>query len=285
MKRSPSFNNKPTLYLVATPIGNIEEISSRALKILEETDYIAAEDTRVSGKLLYLIGIKNKKFISCQKYNENSKTNEIIDLIKKGFKVAYLSDAGMPCISDPGSILVKECIKNDINVSPISGPSACLDALIMSGLDTTHFYFHGFLKVKETEKENELISLKNKVETLIFYEAPHRIDKTLNSLYKILGNRNACIIRELTKVHEEAIRGTLEEFISLDKNTLIGEMVIVVEGNKLEDKKEFSDKEIIDEINNQIKTGLTKKEAIIKVSKLLNLSKNSVYSIYHQNNK
>lgn len=283
MNRELNFSSKkPLLYLIPTPIGNIKEMSNRAIDIIKEVDYIVCEDTRVSSKLLNILGIK-KKFISCHEHNETEVSKEIIKLLKDGFKVAYMSDAGMPCISDPGYILVNECLKNDINVSPISGPNAGLNALIASGLPTEHFYFHGFLSSKESVRKEELRRLHNKEETLIFYEAPHRIDKTLKDMHEILGNRKACIAREISKIHEEFIRGNLEDFLLLDKSTLIGEMVIIVEGNNQEIADMMEPKEIIALIRNFIDTGMSTKDAIKKVSELTSINKNKIYSLYHNN--
>lgn len=283
MKRDSNFNNKkPILYLIPTPIGNVSEFSPRAVAIVKDMDYIVAEDTRVSRKLLTMFGIK-KNFISCHEHNEREVAAEIISLIKAGKKVAYMSDAGMPCISDPGCILVKECILNDINVSPISGPNAALDALIASGLNTKHFYFHGFLNAKESARKDELRNLIKREETLIFYEAPHRIDKTLKSMLDILGNRRACIAREITKIHEEFIRGNLEEFIEINKENLKGEMVIIVEGYNNEISTKLEPNEIINLIRSFQNMGMSTKDAIVKTSQLLNISKNKVYALYHNN--
>jgi len=283
MNRNSSFkSNKPLLYLIPTPIGNLDEISNRALKIINEMDYIFAEDTRVTNKLLNLCGIK-KHLISCHEHNEKIACKEAIKLLKEGYKVAYMSDAGMPCISDPGYILVKECLLNDINVSSISGPNAALNALIASGLDSNHFYFHGFLDAKESVRKEELRNLLKRKETLIFYEAPHRIDKTLKSLFDIFGSRKACIAREITKMHEEYIRGNLEEFQTLDKESLIGEMVIVVEGCNEEISAMPEEKDIVNLIRNFENMGMSTKDAIKKASELLNLPKNKIYSLYHRN--
>lgn len=284
MVRSSNFTSKkPILYLIATPIGNLKEITTRAQEILNQMDYVFCEDTRVANKLLNLCGITKKKLISCHEHNEMSATTELIKLLKDGFKVAYISDAGMPCISDPGYLLVKECINQDINVSPISGPNAALDALIASGLPCEHFYFHGFLNAKDNVKKEELRTLYKKRETLIFYEAPHRIDKTLKCLYEIFGSRKACIAREITKLHEEFIRGNLEEFLSLDMNSLKGEMVIIVEGCNEEIEKMPDEKKAIDLVKNFVNMGMSTKDAIKKASDLLNLPKNKIYSLYHSN--
>ena len=208
-------SNKPLLYLVPTPIGNLQEVSPRTIEVLSTVDLIACEDTRVTGKLLSLLGIK-KDLISLREHNEVSVSKELIDRIKNGLKVAYVSDAGYPCISDPGSKLVKICLENDINIAPISGPNAALNALVASGLCEDHFYFHGFLNAKESVRLEELRELANRKETLIFYEAPHRIIKTLESMYEIFGDRKACLARELTKKHEEFIRLGLKGLSELD---------------------------------------------------------------------
>lgn len=246
MKRSLSFQDtKPLLYLVATPIGNLKEFSPRAIETLQKSDIIACEDTRNTAKLLSFFKIE-KKLISLREHNEVSVSLEVVKLLKSGIKVAYVSDAGFPAISDPGEILVQKCLENDINVSVVGGSNALLVALVASGLSTEHFYFHGFLKAKKSEREKELIKLKEKEETLIFYESPHRIIETLKSMLNLFGNRKAVIARELTKVHEEYIRANLSELISADKDSLKGEMVIVVDGNSSM-IPEISDKEILEE--------------------------------------
>lgn len=284
MKRNQSFNSKhPILYLIGTPIGNMQELSQRAIKTMNEMDYIVAEDTRVSAKLLALNNIK-KPLISCHEHNEASASKEIVKLLKEGKKIAYMSDAGMPCISDPGYLLVKECILNDINISPISGPNAALDALIASGLPSEHFYFHGFLNAKQSVRKEELRRLYLKKETLIFYEAPHRISKTLKDLLEILGKRKAVIARELTKIHEEFIRGNLEELVNIDVTTLKGEMVIIVEGHNDEQEKIPGPKDIINLVRNFQNMGMSTKDAIKKASELLSLPKRDVYNLYHRQN-
>lgn len=279
MKKDKSFVGESPLYIIATPIGNLDEFSNRALEIVKECDYIACEDTRVSGKLLSFFNIK-KPLISCHEHNEMEASSKIIDLIKSGNRVAFMSDAGYPCVSDPGNRLIKTAIENDIKVSVISGPNALLNALVMSGLDTSKFYFHGFLSPKEKQRENELLSIKDKEETIIFYEAPHRIIDTLKSLCKVLGDRKVSICRELTKVHEEVIRGTLTELVSLDKEELKGEMVIVIEGNKESSDIVFDEKDLVEMVNKYIKDGLTKKDAIKKVSEATNVNKNKIYNLF-----
>ena len=274
MTRNKSFdNNQPILYLIATPIGNLKEMSPRALEIIEGMDIIAAEDTRNAFSLLANYGIK-KELFSLREHNEKEASQYLLMRIKDGKKIAYMSDAGYPGISDPGYLLVQEMIKNDIAVSTISGSCAFINALVASGLDTKHFYFHGFLSAKESEAKEELLSLESKKETLIFYEAPHRILKTLNQVRDVLGNRNACLARELTKINEEYIRGTLDELISIDESTLRGEMVLIVEGNKKEEC--VDDQKIIARVTYFVELGLSQKDAINVVSEEYNVNKNYV---------
>ena len=281
--RSLNFeSDKPILYLVATPIGNLQEVSPRTIETLSSVDLIACEDTRVTGKLLSLLGIK-KDLVSLREHNEVSVSKEIATKIKNGLKVAYLSDAGYPCISDPGSKLVKVCLENDINVSPISGPNAALNALVASGLCEDHFYFHGFLNARESVRKEELRELSIKKETLIFYEAPHRISKTLSLMYEVLGDRKACLARELTKKHEEFIRCGLKELSEIDPETLKGEMVIVVEGKNGEEKPIISNADIVNMVKSMIDSGLSTKDAIKKVSELTKINKNTIYKVYHLN--
>ena len=279
--RSQNFNSdKPLLYLVATPIGNLSEMSPRAIETLQNADIIACEDTRVTGKLLGFFNIK-KPLVSLREHNEVSEAGKLITRILAGEKVAYASDAGYPCISDPGAKLVQLALQNGINVSTISGPNAGLNALVASGLDTSHFYFHGFLNAKECVARNELQEMIKRKETIILYEAPHRIMKTLNMLFEILGDRQVCLARELTKQHEEFIRGTLSELVELDPTTLKGEMVLIVEGRKDEVKPDLNNEEIYQMVKNFVGMGMSTKDAIKRVSEITEISKNQVYKIYH----
>lgn len=281
MKRSKSFeNDNNLLYLVASPIGNMSEVSQRTISILNDVDVVAAEDTRNTGSLLSKLGIK-KELFSLREHNENEASLHLIRLIKEGKKVAYLSDAGYPGISDPGYLLVQNALKEDIRISTISGPSAFINALVASGLETKHFYFHGFLPAKDGEAKKELLSLVNKEETIIFYEAPHRIIKTLNNIYEILGDRKAVIARELTKINEEYIRGQLSELITLDETSLKGEMVVLIEGNK--QIEVISDDEIINKINLLRENGLSNKGITDKISKETNCPKNRIKKLVLEN--
>ena len=274
MKRVKSFNNThPVLYLIATPIGNLGEFSPRAIEIINEMDLIAAEDTRNSSDLLHKFNIK-KNFVSLREHNEVEASTKLIEEIKTGKKVAYMSDAGYPGISDPGYILTKMCVENDIAVSVISGSSAFINALVSSGLDTGHFYLHGFLSSKENEARSELEVLKNKQETLCFYESPHRIKTTLKVMLDVLGDRKASLQRELTKLNEEKIYASLSELASIDESTLKGEMVIIVEGNKNEE--EFTDEDVLNKVNYFINKGMSKKDAIDVVSDIYKIRKNRI---------
>jgi 16S rRNA (cytidine1402-2'-O)-methyltransferase len=274
MKRNKSFNNSlPTLYLIATPIGNLGEFSPRAIEVINECDFVAAEDTRNTLDLLRKFNIK-KPCVSLREHNEIEASQKIISEVKNGKKVAYMSDAGYPGISDPGYLLTKLCIENDVAVSVVSGSSAFINALVSSGLDTSHFYFHGFLSPKENEAREELKSIKNKQETLCFYESPHRIKQTLSLLFEVLGDRKVSLQRELTKLNEEKIYGTLSELKEIDESTLKGEMVIIVDGNK--NTGSIEDEEIINEVNYFISKGLSKKDAIEVVSDLFGVRKNHI---------
>ena len=277
MTRNKSFNNGPLLYLVATPIGNLKEISKRALDVFAESDIIAAEDTRNTYSLLANYGIK-KDLFSLREHNEKEASEHLISLIKQGKKVAYVSDAGYPGISDPGYLLVQTAIANDINVSVVSGSSAFLTALIASGLETEHFYFFGFLSKKGNEGKASLEALKDREETLIFYESPHHIKKTLEVMLEVFGNRRAVIARELTKINEEFIRGTLEELNKIDESTLKGEMVVLIEGNKV-NSDELPDEVIIERLKYYLSYKIDKKTAIELVKNELNVGKNRVYKL------
>ena len=278
MERELNFvGNSPLLYLIATPIGNLSEFSPRAIEIIGEADYVACEDTRNSASLLSHYGLK-KPTISCHEHNEEEAATQIISLLKEGKKVVYMSDAGYPGISDPGERLVRRATKEGIKVSVISGPSAFIAALVISGLPTSHFHFEGFLPVKENEKVARLNYLAKNEDTLIFYEAPHRITKTLITMAATLGDRQATLTRELTKAHEEVIRGSLAELALLSEDTLKGEMVIVVEGNKA--KTEIDDQTIAFALKDQLEYGRKGKEAVLAVSEALQVKKNRVYEIY-----
>lgn len=284
MNRQKSFeNNQPTLYLVATPIGNLQEMTFRAIDILKNVDYIAAEDTRNTIKLLNHFEI-NTKLISHHEHNITSSIPKIISLLLDNHNIALVSDAGYPAISDPGYELVKACIDNQINVVPISGANACLDALIVSGISPQPFMFYGFLDHLDKKKKKELTSLKDYKETIVFYESPHRIKKTLKLMLDILGDRNIALCREITKKHEEIIRGTISEIFNI-VDELKGEMVLIVEGSYEVVIEETFDISIYDHVQSYVDQGYTPKDAIKEVAKIRNISKNIVYNEYHSQNK
>jgi len=274
MKRSKSFdNNGPLLYLVATPIGNLSEMSKRAIDVLSDMDVIAAEDTRNTKMLLKNYGIE-KEYFSLREHNENAGSEYIIRILKEGKKVAYVSDAGYPGISDPGYLLVCNAIKENVKISTICGSSAFINALVASGLPTNHFYFYGFLSAKDSEAREQLLDIKGRKETVIFYESPHRILKTINILKEVLGDRNAVLARELTKLNEEYIRGTLDEISKIDESTLKGEMVVIIEGNK--ETNAFSDEELVEKVNHFNQKGLSNKDSIEVVSEITGINKNYI---------
>lgn len=278
MKRNKSFNNStPLLYLVATPIGNLGEMSKRALEVLNEMDLIAAEDTRNTHMLLSQYGIK-KELISLREHNEIEASKHLISLLKSGKKIAYVSDAGYPGISDPGYLLVKEAIKENINVSTVSGSSAFINALVASGLPTDHFYFYGFLSKKGNEAKRELEKLVTREETLIFYESPHHIKETIELMNEVFGNRQIVLARELTKLNEEYIRGSLNEFLELDYSTVKGEIVVIVEG-KQSNNDDITDEMIKERLEFLLAKDISKKAAIEIVVDELKQPKNRVYKI------
>lgn len=281
MNRQKSFqNDRPCLYLVATPIGNLEEMTYRAVRILQEVDYIGAEDTRNTVKILNHFNIQTK-LISHHEHNLGQSIPKLINLMLNGNNIALVSDAGYPAISDPGYELVKAAIENDINVIPISGANACLDALVVSGISPQPFLFYGFLDHQDKKKKKELQELKNYKETIVFYESPHRISKTLKLMYEILGNRSIALCREITKKHEEILRGTITEIMEVADN-LKGEMVIVVSGNDNVIEEAIFEQTIIEHVDEYVAKGMTVKDAIKEVAKIRNVKKNEVYATYHQ---
>ena len=278
MLRQKSFDDtSATLFLVATPIGNLEEMSVRAINTLKEVDCIAAEDTRNTIKLLNHFEIKTK-LMSHHEHNWKQSIPKILELLKDGKNIALVSDAGYPAISDPGYELVQVAIQEGYGVVPISGPNACLNALVVSGIAPQPFTFYGFLDHQDKTKKKELQALKNHQETLVFYESPYRVEKTLSIMLEIFGDRSMALCRELTKRHEEIIRGTISEIISLCE-TLKGEIVLVVEGAK-EIEEQNEDVDIIAEIEKRLSQGASSKDAIKDVAKTFQLKKNEVYDLY-----
>ena len=271
--------DKAILYLVATPIGNLKDMTFRAIETLKSVDKIYAEDTRNSKILFDHYDIKT----IYESYHEFSqeKTSKIIEELKNGMKIAIISDAGLPIISDPGFKLVKDAIDNNIAVSTIPGASAGISALISSGLVAMPYTFYGFLDSKESKRKEELNDLKYIKHTLIFYEAPHRILDTLNNMLEILGDRYICIARELTKTFEEYIRGNISELLKLE--SLKGEMVLIVSG--YEEKSIITNKFV--QIDEFISLGYKPNDAIKETAKMLNVDKKELYKEYidYKNNK
>lgn len=269
---------KGTLYLVATPIGNLEDITYRALRILKEVDIILAEDTRKTLKLLNHFEI-SKKLISFYRHNEGVKIDYVLSLLEEGKNLAVVSDAGTPGISDPGEDLVKSAIENQIKIVPIPGSVAFIQGLIASGFDTTRFVFEGFLSVNRRARKERLETLKKETRTMIFYEAPHKLKMTIQDLYDTFGaERRIVLARELTKIHEEFLRFTLQEAVEYYEDKEIkGEFVVLVEGAKIDEKAEISDSSIEELMENYLKEGLDKKEAMKKVAKDKKITKSEVY--------
>ena len=261
------------LYLIPTPIGNLEDITFRAIRILKSVDIVFAEDTRETFTLLKYYDI-NKKIESCHKYTEMKHKDKIINILKSGKNIGYVTDRGTPLISDPGNVIVEEAIKNNINVISLPGPNAVLPALNMSGISNERFLFYGFLNTKKSQMVKELTELKNIKYTLVFYESPYRIVDTLKTIKEVLGNRHAAVVREISKLYEEVIRDNIDNLIEkCDK--IKGEIVIVVEGNKIIEEENI---DYTEEVNKLIKEGKTKTTAIKLVAEAHNISKNKLYN-------
>ena len=277
-----SYNDSPTLYLIPTPIGNMEDITIRAINTLKMVDVVFCEDTRVTGQLLKYLDI-SKKLISSHEHNETKNKQKLLEYLNSGSNVGLVSDRGTPIISDPGYELAKFAIEEGYNVVSLPGATALIPALTSSGIDPMPFYYYGFLNSKDSARRKELELLKNIDATLILYEAPHRINKTLIDMGNILGNnRKIAISREITKKYEEIYRGTIEELIK-ENNEYKGELVIVVEGNK--EKSEFKSLTLLEHINLYIEDGKSSMEAIKLVAKERGMKKSEVYDVYHTSNR
>ena len=273
---------KGKLYLVGTPIGNLEDITYRAIKTLKEVDFIVAEDTRVTLKLMNHYDMKNK-LISYHKYSTLAKSQQIINKIVAGESCALVSDAGMPCISDPGGQLVKLAKENGVTVTVVPGPCAAIAGLAISGMDTAQFVFEGFLSTNKKNKLESLNSLINEHRTIIFYEAPHKLKNTLSDLFKIFGNRKISIIKEITKIHESAMMFNLKDSIDYFNSVenIKGEFVLVLEGNKEYDTEEIID---VDEAVNMIyklhnDSDIPYSEAVKIVAEKTGHKKNELYKL------
>lgn len=272
------------LYICATPIGNLSDITLRALEVLESVDLIAAEDTRHTMKLLNRFEIK-KPVTSYYEHNKVFKGEKLISDLLEGKNIALVSDAGTPLISDPGDFLLRDCIENNIEIISVPGPCAAICALTTSGISSKRFYFYGFLPAKKSERTEELKKLKNFTDTMVFYEAPHKIKATLSAMNEVFGERKITIHREMTKKFEEVLRFTIPEAVNhYEENDPKGEYVIIVEGGAEETKEDdvFSSMTICEQVDYYIEQGMNKKEAIKKCADERNLPKRDVYNTYEK---
>ena len=272
-----SYDDSASLYLIPTPIGNLDDITVRALKTLETVDFILCEDTRETGKLLSKYNIK-KKLVSCHEFNEDKIKSNVVDELSKGMNIGLVTDQGTPIISDPGYIIAREVIRCGYNVISLPGATAFVPALTSSGISPSPFLFYGFLNAKNSKQKIELESLKNLKYTMIFYESVHRIKDTLKNMLEVFGDRNISINREISKIHEEICRGKISELIDL-VDEMKGEFVIIVEGNS--DVVDYSSMSIIDHVKVYIDDGMSEKDAIKLVAKERNVAKSIVYKEYH----
>ena len=273
-----SYDGSPTLYLIPTPIGNMEDITIRTLNTLKEVDVIFCEDTRVTGQLLKYYDI-NKKLVSSHNYNETNNKQKLLEYLSGGSNVGLVSDRGTPIISDPGYDLARFAIEEGYNVVSLPGATALIPALTSSGISPMPFYYYGFLNSKDSARRKELEFLKNIDATLILYEAPHRINKTLKDLGNILGNnRKISISREISKKYEEIYRGNIKELIE-QNNEYKGELVLVIEGNK--ESIEYKNLTIEEHVNLYIEDGKSSMDAIKIVARERGMKKSEVYDQYH----
>jgi len=277
------------LYLVATPIGNLDDITVRALQTLREADVIACEDTRQTRKLLTHFQIE-KRTVSYHEHNKEASGSGLLQWLEEGKKIALVSDAGLPAISDPGEDLVKAAVAAGFPVIPIPGANAALTGLIASGLSTESFVFYGFLPREKKERQRELERLQKYPETLIFYEAPHRIGKTVEAIRDVWGERQAVLARELTKRYEEFTRGTLSELLTwLQSGEVRGEFVLIVEGMTKEEREKadeltqewWQELSLIQHVEHYIDQGMSKKDAVKQTAEDRRLAKRDVYNEYH----
>ena len=270
---------KGKLFIVATPIGNLEDITLRAINVLKQVDLIAAEDTRHTLKLLNHLEIK-KPLVSYHRHNEEIRTELLIKELQNGKEIALVSDAGTPGISDPGEEIIKKCIEENITVVPIPGACAMVNAVICSGMDTKEFVFLGFLPLNKKLRAKKLEEISNINKTIILYEAPHKLVSTLEDLKGVLEERKVVLARELTKIHEEFIRDDIDNLIEKAKN-IKGEIILIIEGNRQEIKKDdFENMTIQEHYDFYEKKGLEKKEIIKKIAKDRKVSKNEIYKYF-----
>lgn len=277
LMRQKSYENEVGLYLIPTPIGNMEDITLRTIHTLERVDFLLCEDTRVTAELLRKLKIK-KKLIHCDDHNEDSVKEMVVDQLMQNAQIGLVTDRGTPIISDPGFKVVESVIQAGFSVISLPGPTAFVPALTMSGIFPSPFLFYGFLNNRNSKREKELMALKGIPYTILFYEAPHRISSMLTSLLSIFGDRKIALCREISKKFEEVIRGNISEVLEIVEG-LKGEMVIVVEGNRLDE--DFSAISILEHIHLYLEDGISEKEAIKKVAMERNIPKSIVYKEYH----
>lgn len=276
-----SYDGSPTVYLIPTPIGNLDDITLRAINTLKMVEVIFSEDTRVTSLLLNHLNIK-KKLISSHEYNEKENEEKFLKYLEDGNDVGIVTDRGTPIISDPGYDLVKVAIEKGYNVVGLPGPTALIPALITSGLNPSPFLFYGFLNSKQSKRSKELEELKKEKATIIFYESPHRLKETLEDINKIFGNRKISISKEISKKYEEVVRGTITEVIDKFDN-IKGEFVVVVEGNT--DCVDYTNISVVEHVTAYIKEGNSVNDAIKLVAKDRNVAKKEIYNIYHNISK
>lgn len=272
-----SYDDSASLYLIPTPIGNLDDITIRALNTLKQVDVLLCEDTRDTGLLLKKYDIK-QKLVSCHEYNEDKIIDKVIDYLKKGLNVGLVTDQGSPIISDPGYIISRAIIDAGYNVISLPGATAFVPALSMSGIEPSPFLFYGFLNAKDSKQKSELMSLKDLKYTLIFYESVHRMEKTLKNMLEVLGDRNIAICREISKIHEEVCRDKISNVLQI-VSQMKGEFVIVVEGNK--EKADYNSLDVVEHVKLYTEDGMSEKEAIKLVAKERNVAKSVIYNEYH----
>ncbi len=275
--RQESYDGSASLYLIPTPIGNLDDITVRALKTFEMVDFILCEDTRETGKLLSKYNIK-KRLVSCHEFNEEKVKQYVVEELKKGQNIGLVTDQGSPIVSDPGYLVAKYVISSGFNVVSLPGATAFVPALTSSGIEPSPFIFYGFLNAKDSKQKKELEKLKKLPYTLIFYEAPHRIKNTLQNIFEVFGDRNITIAREISKIHEEFCRGKISELIDVVDN-MKGEFVLVVEGCYLD--VDYSDLSVIEHVKIYLDDGMSEKDAIKEVAKERNVAKSEIYKEYH----
>ena len=273
-----SYNDTPSLYLIPTPIGNLDDITIRSLNTLKTVDVILCEDTRDTGLLLSHYK-KKKKLVSCHEYNEDKIIENVVSMLKEGLNIGLVTDQGTPIISDPGYIVSRGVIEAGYNVISLPGATAFVPALTTSGIEPSPFLFYGFLNSKSSKQKTELVSLKNLKYTIIFYESVHRMKETLKNMLEVLGDRKIAVCRELSKIHEEIVRDNISNIIPLVDN-MKGEFVIVVEGNK--EIVDFSELDVLEHVKMYVEDGLSEMDAIKKVAKERGVAKSVIYTEYHK---